>query len=175
MNEIELNAILYYADYMSLRDEDQPVTDNCKYYYIHGIPINSAFLIDAEPFYDPNNKYFVKAYNEYNMIKNKFGEEGVDSFIEDLCAIRACGTVDAKRMLAYINQYNTKIERKRSYSRYYRWYNNQVYTYLAINEDGEYEEVQCSRDVAYLERRRTGRGFYKGSRIDKKTPKNKNN
>lgn len=37
------------------------------------------------------------------MIKNKFGEEGVDSFIEDLCAIRACGTVDAKRMLAYIN------------------------------------------------------------------------
>ena len=29
MNHIELNAILFYADYMSLRDTCEPVTDNC--------------------------------------------------------------------------------------------------------------------------------------------------
>ena len=31
MNTIELNAILYYADYLSLRSISTPVTDNCKY------------------------------------------------------------------------------------------------------------------------------------------------
>ena len=43
MNTIELNAILYYADYLSLRSISTPVTDNCKYYFIHNTPINSAY------------------------------------------------------------------------------------------------------------------------------------
>ena len=37
MNDIELNAILYYADFLSLKDVSQPVTDNCKYFFVHGI------------------------------------------------------------------------------------------------------------------------------------------
>lgn len=43
---IQHNTILYYADYLSLRDISIPVTDNCKYYFIHGIPINSAYIVD---------------------------------------------------------------------------------------------------------------------------------
>jgi len=41
--------------------------------------------------------------NEYELIKNKFGEEGVESFVEDICSIKACGMVDAKRMLKCIH------------------------------------------------------------------------
>ena len=55
MTNIELNAILYYADFLSLQHENYPVTDNCKYFFIHGCPINSAFIVDLEPEYDPDN------------------------------------------------------------------------------------------------------------------------
>ena len=108
MNDIELNAILYYADFLSLKDVSQPVTDNCKYFFVHGVPVNSLYIIDLEPVYDKNNQYFQQAKDEYEMIKNKFGEEGVESFIEDVCSIRACGSVDAERMLKCIHQYSSK-------------------------------------------------------------------
>lgn len=108
MNDIELNAILYYADFLSLKDVSQPVTDNCKYFFVHGAPVNSLYIIDLEPIYDENNQYFRQAKGEYEMIKNKFGEEGVESFIEDVCSIRACGSVDAERMLKCIHQYSSK-------------------------------------------------------------------
>lgn len=108
MNDIELNAILYYADFLSLKDVSQPVTDNCKYFFVHGAPVNSLYIIDLEPIYDENNQYFQQAKREYEMIKNKFGEEGVESFIEDVCSIRACGSVDAERMLKCIHQYSSK-------------------------------------------------------------------
>jgi hypothetical protein len=55
MTDIELNAILYYADFLSLKHTNHPVTDNCKYFFIHGCPINSAYIIDLEPEYDPDN------------------------------------------------------------------------------------------------------------------------
>jgi len=55
MNNIELNAILYYADFLSLKARSYPVTDNCKYFYIHGAPINSAFILNLEPLYDEND------------------------------------------------------------------------------------------------------------------------
>lgn len=96
MTNIELNAILFYADYMSLRETCQPITDNCKYYYIHGCPINAAYILDLEPEYDETNPYFIQAYAEYNTIRDKYGDEGIESFIDDICAIRACGSVDAK-------------------------------------------------------------------------------
>ena len=112
MNDIELNAILYYADFLSLKETDHPVTDNCKYFYIHGAPINSLFILGMVPLYDEDDPYYKQALAEYTIIKNKFGEEGVSSFIEDVCSIRACGSVDAVRMLQCIHQYSGKYERK---------------------------------------------------------------
>lgn len=103
MNNIELNAILYYADYLSLKAINKPVTDNCKYFFIHGAPINSLFILDLEPIYDKNNEYFKQSKTEYEIIRDKFGEEGVESFIDDICCIKACGTVDAKLMLKRIH------------------------------------------------------------------------
>jgi len=108
MNIFELNAILFYADYLSLKDISIPVTDNCKYFYIHGVPMNSAFILDLEPDYDMQNKYLQQAQIEYEIIKDKYGDEGIDSFIDDVCCIKACGCVDANRMLQRIHQYSNK-------------------------------------------------------------------
>ena len=58
MNQIELNAILYYADFLSLKHVNHPVTDNCKYFYIHGVPMNSLFILNLTPEYDENNEFF---------------------------------------------------------------------------------------------------------------------
>ena len=103
MNNIELNAILYYADFLSLKARCHPVTDTCKYFFIHGVPINSAFIVDLEPIYNVEDPYFKQAYAEYEIIKNKFGDEGIESFIDDICCIRACGSMDAERMLQCIH------------------------------------------------------------------------
>lgn len=58
MNNIELNAILYYADFLSLKQRSIPVTDNCKYFFIHGAPINSLFILNLEPEYSIDDIYF---------------------------------------------------------------------------------------------------------------------
>lgn len=62
MNNIELNAILFYADYLSLKATSTPVTDNCKYFFIFGCPVNAAFIVDNEPIFDPENEYLLEAY-----------------------------------------------------------------------------------------------------------------
>ena len=139
MNNIELNAILYYADFLSLKDISQPVTDTCKYFYIHGVPINSAFILDLEPEYDEENQYFRQALIEYETIKNKYGDDGIESFIDEICCIRACGSVDAERMLKCIHQYSGKRERKQALSTYNTWKNNQTYTHKTIKENGDVE------------------------------------
>lgn len=58
MTHIELNTILYYADFLSLKHTCHPVTDNCKYFFIHGCPINSAYIVNMEPEYSQEDPYF---------------------------------------------------------------------------------------------------------------------
>ena len=58
MTNAESNAILYYADFLSLKYESHPVTDNCKYFYIRGVPINSAYILGMTPEYDEERKYY---------------------------------------------------------------------------------------------------------------------
>ena len=45
LNNIELNAVLFYADVLSLEDISIPVTDTCKYFYIHNTPINILSIV----------------------------------------------------------------------------------------------------------------------------------
>lgn len=115
MNEVELNCILYYADYLSLKAISQPVTDNCKYFFVHNRPVNIAYIAGVLPEYDENNKYFIQAFRDYNKIKYMFEEEGALSFIDDICFLRACGMVDATRMLQHIHLFSTKFERKQAF------------------------------------------------------------
>lgn len=152
MNNIELNAVLYYADYLSLKAISQPVTDNCKYFFIHGAPINSAFILDLKPEYDERNRYFQQAKIEYEIIRDKFGDEGVESFIDDICSIKAAGSVNAEQMLKSIHFYSTKRDRKTAFNDYYNWRNSQKYTHITINEDGAPQEIECTRYIYHVER-----------------------
>ena len=152
MNHIELNAILFYSDFLSLKATSQPVTDNCKYFYIHGVPINSAFILDLEPDYDVQNRYFQQAMAEYTIIKEKYGEEGVETFIDDVCCIKACGCVDAERMLNCIHQYSSKHERKQAFNLYNNWKKQQLFLHLTTNENGDKEQTECTKYVYHAER-----------------------
>lgn len=151
MNEIELNAILYYADFLSLKEISIPVTDNCKYFFIYGAPMNAAYTVDLQPFYDENNPYYQQAYMEYDALKNKFGEDAVVNFIDDICKLKALGAIDGKQMLQCIHQYSSKSERKSAFRRYDRWRNSQKYSHLTINEDEQPVEEPCSKYVAHYE------------------------
>ena len=152
MNDVEHNAILYYADFLSLKAISQPVTDTCKYFFIHGAPINSAYILDLEPVYDEDNQYYQQARMEYLTIRNKFGEDGVQSFIDDICSIKAAGSVNAEQMLQCIHQFDSKKDRKTAFKAYRDWLNNQVYTHIIINENGDPEEKECSKSVYHAER-----------------------
>lgn len=111
MNEIELNAILYYADLLSLKDISIPVTDNCKWFFIHNNPINSAYILNLEPIYDTNNKYFLQAIDEYYKLKDKFLEDGVKNIVGRICNLDALGCINAEQMLKCIHQYSSRRDR----------------------------------------------------------------
>lgn len=151
MTNIELNAILYYADFLSLQRESHPVTDNCKYFFIHGFPMNSAYILDLEPEYDPDNKYIAQAMAEYQTIQDKFDSEAVMSFIDDICSIKACGSVDAEQMLKCIHQFSTKYERKQAFTAYRKWKKEQIYSHITLNENGDPQETPCTRYVKHFE------------------------
>lgn len=166
MNNIELNAILYYADFLSLKAISQPVTDNCKYFFIHNVPINSLYIIDMEPIYDEENPYFQQAWQEYQIIRDKFGEDGVESFIEDICSIRACGSVDAERMLKCIHQYSSRMERRQAFNTYYTWAENQTYKHEIKDEDGNPKETSCTKYFKHAEIASTRRKLLKSTQED---------
>lgn len=46
MNEAELSTILYYADLLALKQSSTTVTDNCKYFFVHGVPMNISFIVN---------------------------------------------------------------------------------------------------------------------------------
>lgn len=155
MNEIELNAVLYYADLLSLKDISIPVTDNCKWFFIHNNPINSAYILNLEPIYDTNNKYFLQAIDEYYKLKDKFLEDGVKSIVGHICNLDALGCINAEQMLKCIHQYSSRRDRAQCFSKYYNWKNNQIYTHKIINDNGDVVEENCSKYVAHFERSNT--------------------
>lgn len=151
LNQIELNAILFYADILSLQDTNTTVTDNCKYFFMYGTPINSAFIVNSEPFYNHENEYFKQSIQTYNILKDKYGDEGVLSFINNLCNISVCGCIDAIRMIKCIHQYDEPWERKASINNYKKWKKGLSYKLNITNEDGEQEEIGCTSYIARLE------------------------
>lgn len=105
-----------------------------------------------KPEYDEDNEYFKQAMAEYEIIRDKFGDEGVETFIDDVCCIKACGSVDAERMLKCIHQFSNKRERKQAFNAYNNWKNSQVYTHITINENGDPQETPCSKYVFRAEK-----------------------
>ena len=166
MTHIELNAVLYYADFLSLKHECHPVTDNCKYFFIHGCPINSAFIVDLEPEYDVNNPYFIRAIQEFQVLKDKYDEGAAMSFIDDICTIKSCGSVNAEQMLKCIHQFSNKYERKAAFNAYNKWRKEQYYCHITINENGDPEQTECTKYVKHAEIALAKRGLLKSPRVD---------
>lgn len=151
MNNIELNAILYYADFLSMKAISQPVSDNCKYFFIHGVPINSSYIAGVKPKFDSNNEYYKRALKDYISIRDKFDEESVLSFIDDIASLRACGMVDGIRMLKCIHQYSDRFEKNKAFSTYRKWKKSKIYTHIIKDENGDPIEQECSKYVAHHE------------------------
>ena len=152
MTHAELNAILYYADFLSLKQESIPVTDNCKYFFINDCPVNSAYIVDLEPEYDDENPYLIQAYQEYQTLEDKFEKEGALSFIDEICSLKARGAVDAEQMLKCIHQYSTKHERREAFSTYKQWKKEQFYTHTTFDENGNPRQTPCTRYVKHAEK-----------------------
>ena len=163
MTHAELNAILYYADFLSLKQESKPVTDNCKYFFVHGAPMNSAYIVDLEPEYDENNPYLIQAYQEYQQLEEKFDKEGALSFIDDICSLKACGSVNAEQMLKCIHFYSTKHERKEAFAAYRKWRKEQFYTHTTFDENGNPQQTECTRYFKHAEKSLERLKLHKGS------------
>jgi hypothetical protein len=88
------------------------------------------------------------------------------SFIDDICCLKACGSVDAEQMLKCIHQYSTKYERKMAFSAYKNWKKEQVYTHIIINENGDPQETECTRYVKHAETSLAKRGLLESYETD---------
>lgn len=151
MNDFKMSAILYYADFLSLQHANKPVTQTCKYFYIHGVPMNIAYIVDQQPIYDVEDPWLQKSIKEYSMLKDKFGEDGVLSFINNICNLGVAGSVNATQMMKYIHRYDDKDERNKAFKAYKTNYRNQKYTHLIHNDDGDIVEQECTKYIAHAE------------------------
>lgn len=149
---IKLNAILYYADFLSMKDTGLPVTDTCKYFFIHGTPINACYIADVEPIYDPDNQYFKQSREEYERLENKFGEQATLSFVDGICNLSACGSVDGERMLRFIHQYNGKREFENALAKYNKWKKDLIFQHIIKDEDGKERWAECTKAIAHSEK-----------------------
>lgn len=146
--------VLFYADYLSLRDTYTPVTDNCKYYYIMGMPINCTKIVNSEPVYDVQNKYYVQAYQELTQIRNKVGLQALATFIRDLCNVFALGCINGEQMLKCILCYDSSKLRRKAINKYKQHMKDIQYNHIVKNDDGENISESCSKYVYHVDQRR---------------------
>ena len=139
----EWSTILFRADCLSLQATNTSVTDTCKYFFIHGAPINSCYIAKVEPFYDIQNEYLQQAITEYNLIKNSFGEDGIYSYIGEIACIRACGAVNAERILQHLYRFAKGKKLQKAIQRY---------KHVIKNDEGESVIAKCGKELAHVEK-----------------------
>lgn len=152
LNNIEYNAILYYADFLSIKDRYIPITDTCKYFFIHDTPINAAYIAGVEPEFDKSSPYYLQAMAEYLTLRDKFGEDGASSFIEKIANLGVAGCVDAIYMLKCCLFYENRSTRRAAWRKYYLWRNNQKYYHTIKNDDGDPERRECTKYIKHYEK-----------------------
>lgn len=150
LKAVSLNAVLYYADYLSLYHTYTPITDTCKYFIIFGAPINAAYITGGSPIYDENNQYFKQALKELCKIQEKAGRSGMISFLQNVCNIFARGCVSGKQLLECIIYYKTKREKREAWAKYNEYMSNIQYD-LQYVEDGETTTINSSKYVKHID------------------------
>ena len=148
MNEAELSAILYYADLLSMKSTSHPITNNCKYFFVHKTPMHISFIVNQLPQFDKEDQYFQQSLNEYRMLTDKYGNDGAMSFINNLCNLGVAGSVNGLQMLKYIHRYTDKYNKYKAFKEYGQYIKNQKYTFQSRNDDGELETRTCTKYIA---------------------------
>ena len=103
INEVEYNAILFYSDVLSLEEQSIPFTESCKYFFIYNSPMHIFTIAGLNNDVDISNRYFKQSYDTYVLLRDKYGEEGIETFINNICSIAVSGMVDAERILKCIH------------------------------------------------------------------------
>ena len=148
MNEAELSAILYYADLLSMKSTSHPITNNCKYFFVHKTPMHISFIVNQLPQFDKEDQYFQQSLNEYRMLTDKYGNDGAMSFINNLCNLGVAGSVNGLQMLKYIHRYTDNYNKYKAFKEYKQYIKNQKYTFQSRNDDGELETRPCTKYIA---------------------------
>lgn len=84
------------------------------------------------------------------------------SFVNDIGMLQAGGMCDGERLLKYIHQYSDRKERKNAIKTYNDYLDNITYKTTSIDEDGNPQEIECTKYVAHVERLRRGSRMEKG-------------
>ena len=148
MNEAELSAILYYADLLSMKSTSHPITNNCKYFFVHKTPMHISFIVNQLPQFDKEDQYFQQSLNEYRMLTDKYGNDGAMSFINNLCNLGVAGSVNGLQMLKYIHRYTDNYNKYKAFKEYKQYIKDQKYTFQSKNDDGEIETRPCTKYIA---------------------------
>lgn len=151
MNIVKLNLILYYADFLSMQATSTPVTDTCKYFFIHGTPMNACYLAEVEPTYDEDNEYFKKSKEEFEALAKQFGDDGVQSFIGRICNLSSCGCVTPERMFAYIYQFTPRYQYYEALNKYNNWKKSLTFKHIIKDDDGNPQLAECNKYYAHVE------------------------
>ena len=148
MNEAELSAILYYADLLSMKSTSHPITNNCKYFFVHKTPMHISFIVNQLPQFDKEDQYFQQSLNEYRMLTDKYGNDGAMSFINNLCNLGVAGSVNGLQMLKYIHRYTDNYNKYKAFKEYKQYIKDQKYTFQSKNDDGEIETRSCTKYIS---------------------------
>ena len=148
MNEAELSAILYYADLLSMKSTSHPITNNCKYFFVHKTPMHISFIVNQLPQFDKEDQYFQQSLNEYRMLTDKYGNDGAMSFINNLCNLGVAGSVNGLQMLKYIHRYTDNYNKYKAFKEYKQYIKDQKYAFQSKNDDGEIETRSCTKYIA---------------------------
>lgn len=152
MNDINISAILFYADYISLKEQSIPVTDTCKYFFIRKQPVNCAFIAGYAPFYDEENPYVLQAKEQLKQLEEYSNEDDMMSFVNDIGMLQAGGMCDGERLLKYIHQYSDRKERKAAMKKYDDYMQSLKYNKTITDENGNPRQTNCTKYYAHAER-----------------------
>lgn len=140
-------VVLFYSDVLSLKEKYVSVTDTCKYYIIFGIPVHISYLLGNIPEYDMNNKFYIESEQDINRIIEKFGHEGVQSFIYNLCSVGSMGSINGEQILKCVLYYEDGKVIKKALDTYKNHVKCLKYYQSIKNEDGEDSVEECSKYV----------------------------
>lgn len=86
------------------------------------------------------------------MIKNSFGEDGIYSYIGEIACIRACGAVNAERILQHLYRFAKGKKLQKAIQRYNIWKSNLSYKHVIKNDEGESVIAKCGKELAHVEK-----------------------